>query len=359
MSLAFRSGPRVEHLVRGQGGVAGEVGKLRSDVAAAFDAMEQSGIHVVRFIGPSTAAGAAAGIKAAAASVAAPVTWTGADFDGPLAPGTGDAILNSPKKVRLTVAGTTPADWLGGIVTVTGTDANGNALSEDVTSAAGAGTTDTVNYFATVSQIELPAAAGTDATIAAGTVADTASIASLASAATAQVIDGSDPATGWNRARIGNRRLAYARRISFVFNADVSWITSTILVIGRDAAGNRIQSSIAVPNGGGSTVTTDKFFLEIERMTIPAQGGTAGTCAVGPEETSIGLDLDPISDVEAVAVIREASRANSGAAWAVPTGGAVDPASVTNAGPLGRYTPHSSVPFDGVREYVLAYLSAA
>lgn len=355
MSLSFRGGPRLEHIVRGQGGVAGEVGKLRSDVAAAFDALEQSGIHVMRFIGPSTALGAAAGIKAAAASVAAPVTWTGADFDGPLAPGTGDAIINSPKRVRLTVAGATPAHWLGGTVTVIGTDSSGAPLEEDVVSAAGAGTTDTVNYFATVEQIELPAASGTGATIAAGTIADAAAIATFTSKTTVQVFDGSDPSSGWNRARIGNRRLAYARRISFVFDGSADWDPTTIVVRGRDAAGNQITSNVSVATS--TTAVTDKFFLEVERYTVPAQTGTGGICTVGPEETSVGLDLDPISNVEAVAVLREASRANSGAAWAVPVAGAVDDSTVTNAGPLGRYVPDAgTVPFDGIREYVLTYL---
>lgn len=358
MSRAFSGGPRLEHLIRGQSGVAGEVGKLRRDTAAAFDAVEQGAVRVVHFVGPSTALGAAAGIKAAAASVAAPVTWTVADFDGPLAPGAGPALLRSPKRVRLTVAGGTPADWLGGTVTVIGTDANGNALEEDVVSAAGAGTTDTTNYFATVTQIELPAAANTGATIAAGTVADAAAIASLTSSTAVQVLDGADP-TLWNRARIGNRPMSYARRLSFVFSAHVDWDATTITVRGRSASGAQITSSIAVPNGGGATVVTDKFFVEVELISIPAQSGTGGTCTVGPEETAVGLDVDPISDVEAVAVLREASRANSTAAWAVPAAGAVDDSAVANAAPLGRYVPNVAVPFDGVREYVLAYLPKA
>lgn len=358
MSLAFRSGPRLEHLVRGQSGLAGEVGKLRRDVAEAFDIAEAGGITLARFDGPSTAAADADGIKTTFASAAAPVTLDETAFDGALAPGaSGPAIINSPKQVTLTVGGGgTPADWLGGNVIVTGTDADGAALSETVSSAAGAGTTTTTGFFATVTEVELPAAAGVGAQLTLGVAADTAAIASFTSALSAQVFDAADVPSVWNRARIGNRALAYPRRISFVFNNNADWDATTITVRGRDAMGEVVTSSIVVPNGGNATVTTDKFFASIERITVPAQSGTGGTCSVGPEGTAVGLALDPISDVEAVAVLREASRASSAAAWAVPVAGAVDDSSVANAGPYGRYTPNVAVPFDGVRSYVLAYL---
>lgn len=355
MSLAFNKGPRVEHLVRGQSGVAGEVSKLRKDIGDAFDVLEQGNIFVFQLDGPSTGLVDADGIKTSAASVAAPTTYVGTDFDGVLAPGTGDAILRSPKKVTLTIGGT-GGDWPGGTVSVIGTDVNGDPLSEDVTSAAGTGVTTTVNYFATVSQVELPAASGTAATTALGVAADTAAIASLVSTAEAQIIDGADP-TSWNMARIGNRTMTPARRISFTFNSDASWITSTMVVRGRDARGEQISSNIAVPNGGGSTVTTDKFFASIERITIPAQGSTAGTCAVGPLENAFGVPVDPISDVEAVAVIREASRANDASAWAVPSAGALNDSAVANAGPYGSYIPATAA--DGVRDYVIAYIPKA
>lgn len=359
MSNAFRrSGPARPHLTRGSGGLSGEIAKLREDTAVAFDAVDAATPVIAMFISPSSAAVSAAGIKGTFASTAAPVTLTGADFDGALAPGTGPALLNSPKRVTITVAGSgTPANWTGGTVTVTGTDSNGNALEEDVVSAAGAGTTTTVNYFATVEQIELPTASGTLASLTIGAAADTASIATITSDTAAQVLDFSDNAV-WNRARIGNRRLAYARRISFVFSSHADWDASTIVVRGTDANGELITSNILVPNGGNATVTTDKFFTEFS-FVVPVQSGTGGTCAVGPEGTSLGLSRDPISDVEAVAVQREASRASAVGAWSVPTLGAVDFSSVSNAAPYGRYTPDASVPIDGVRQYMLAYYPAA
>jgi hypothetical protein len=357
MSLAFRSGPRLEHLVRGQSGLAGEVGKLRRDVADAFDTVQAGGINLARFDAPSAAVVDADGIKTTFASVAAPVTLTETDFDGALAPSSGPALINSPKRVTLTVGGGgTPAHWLGGDVVVTGTDSDGAALSETVSSAAGAGTTTTVGYFATVTEVELPAASNTGAQLTLGVAADTAAIASFSSASSAQVFDAADVPSVWNRARIGNRALAYPRRISFIFSNHADWDATTITVRGRDAMGEVVTSSVAIPNGGNATVTTDKFFASIERISVPAQSGSGGTCSVGPEGTALGLAIDPISAVEAVAVVREASQANSAAAWAVPAAGAIDDSSVSNAGPYGRYTPDASIPFDGVRSYILAYL---
>lgn len=358
MSLSFNPNGRLPHLTRGAGGVSGEVGLLRRDVAAAFDEVEAMGIHLMRFDAPSTALVDADGIKTTVASVAAPTTYTGADFNGALAPGSGDAIINSPKRVTVTVAGTgTPADWTGGTITVIGTDVYGDPLEEDVTSAAGAGTTTTVGYFATVSQVELPAAAGTGASLTIGVAADAAPLLTFASATTEQILDGTDESI-WNMARVGNRRQAIARRLTFVFSAHANWDATTGVVRGRDIRGNQISENISIPNGGG-TVSTAKFYASIERITIPVQSGGSGTCDVAFVENELGLDMDAISAVEAVCVIREASRADDSAAYAVPTAGAVDPASVTNCAPYGRYTPHSSVVVDGLRDYVLAYIPAA
>lgn len=355
MSQAFSGKARAEHLTRGQSGLKGEVGILRREVEAAFDAMEQSGVFVARFVGPSTDAATATGIQTTFASSVTPETYTGADFDGVLAPGTGSAIINTPKRLRFTVgAGGTPADWTGSDIIFTGKAADGSVLEETVTSAAGAGNTDTVNYFAELDQYEIvDGQAGAGAQLTLGTLADTGAIASITSSTSAQVLEPGDN-TVWNRARLGNRKMAYARRISFVFSAAASWIVSSITVTGHDANGKQISSSIAVPNGGGATVTTDKFFAGPVRISVPAQGAALGTCEVGPFSASIGLDVDPISDVEAVAVVREATRADALSAWSVPAAGAVDDSSVTNAGPYGAYTPVTAP--NGVREYLVAYL---
>lgn len=357
MSLAFNRGPRVPHLTLGQSGVAGEVAKLRKDTSDAFDVMETSGPVVASFNAPSASIVDADGIKEAFASTAAPVTLTGADFDGVLAPDSGDALLNAPRRVTIIVAGSgTPAHWLGGTVTVIGTDADGAPLEEDVTSSAGAGTTTTVNYFATVEQIELPAASDTGASLTIGVAADTGAIMSFSSSTSAQVFDAADNSL-WNRDRIGNREFSAPRRITFVFSAHANWDATTGTIRGRDARGELVTETFAIPNGGG-TVSTAKFYKKIERIDIPAQSGASGTCQVGPLENELGLGIDPVSDVEAACVVREISRANDSAAWAVPTAGAVNPSSVTNCGPYGSYVPHSSAVVDGVRDYKVVYVPA-
>lgn len=355
MSQAFSGRAGKPHLTRGSSGLKGEVGLLRDEVMDAFDAMEQSGIFVARIIAPATDAGAANSIMTTFASVAAPVTYTGVDFTGALAPGTGPAMIKTPKKIRLTVGGGgTPADWTGSNIVFTGKAVDGSLLEETVASAAGAGTTDTVNYFAELDQWEvLSAQAGVGAQLTLGTVADTGAIASLTSSTSPQVLEPGDN-TVWNRARVGNRKMSYPHRISFVFSAAASWIVSSITVTGPDINGKTISSAIAVPNGGGATVTTDKFFAGPVRIEIPAQGAALGTCQVGPLSTSVGLEVDPISDVEAVAVIREVTRADASSAWSVPAAGAVDDSSVANAGPYGAYTPATAP--NGVREYVLMYV---
>lgn len=358
MSQAFSGKARAPHLTRGQSGLKGEVGILRAEVEAAFDAAEQSGVFAARFIGPSTDTGAANSIMTTFASVAAPVTYTGADFTGVLAPGTGSAIINTPKKIRFTVGGGgTPANWTGSNIIYTGRASDGTVLEETVVSAAGAGSVDTVNYFAELDQVEVVSAqAGVGAQLTLGTVTDTGAIASITSSTSAQVLEPGDN-TVWNRARLGNRKMTYARRISFVFSAAASWIPSTIDVTGHDIDGKSITSHIVVANGGGTTVTTDKFFAGPVRISVPAQGAALGTCQVGPFSASIGLAVDPISDVEAVAVMREATRADSASVWSVPAAGAVDDSSVANAGPYGAYTPATAP--NGVREYLIAYLPKA
>lgn len=356
MSQAFSGKARAPHLTRGQGGLKGEVGILRAEVEDAFDAMEQSGVFVARLIAPSTDAGSANSIKTTFASVAAPVTYTDVDFTGALAPGNGPAIINTPKKIIFTVGGGgTPADWTGSHIIYTGVASDGSVLEEEVISAAGAGSVTTTNYFAELNQVEIVSAqGGTGAQLTLGTVADTGAIASIASSTSAQVLEPGDN-TVWNRARLGNRKMPYARRISFVFSNSASWIVSSITVTGHDINGKQISSTVAIPNSGNATVTTDKFFVGPVRIAVPAQGGALGTCQVGPLSTSVGLAVDPISDVEAVAVVREATRANTASAWSVPAAGAIDDSAVANAGPYGAYTPATAP--DGVREYVVAYIA--
>lgn len=345
-----RKSPAKPHLIQGPGGLANEIEQMRSDVDAAFYALEKSGTIVKFFLQVPTDVVDADGIMVAAATIASDTTYTGTQFDGILAPGTGPALIKSPKRVTITAGGGTPAHWTGGNLIVTGKDADGKALVETVTSAAGAGTTTTVGYFSEVSSIFVPAQGGTGATVAFGVAADPANIASLVASTSAQLLDTN---TEFNRARVGNRVMPYGRRISFIFAASADWITSNITIEGLDVRGKKISETIAVPNGGSATVNTTKFYAQVTKISIPPQGGSTGTATVGFLNTELGVDTNPLSDVEAVAVIREANDPGTGV-WAVPSAGALDPETVTNADPYGRYIPN--VAPDGIRSYVLIYL---
>lgn len=351
-SLLFGSkGPTKPHLAVGSGGLSGEINDLRADVDDFATALEKSGLRAKFFLNVATDAADADGIKAAFASAASPVTLGASDFDGVLAPGSAVATMRAPKRVTITVAGTgTPANWTGGAVVVTGTDVDGAALVETLTSAAGAGTTTSVGFFKTVTSVAIPAQGGTGASVELGVAADTASIASLTASLTAQLIDANSE---FNRARIGNRAMAHPRRISFVFSNSADWISSNITLRGLDARGKPITETIAVPAGGNTTVSSSKFYSQVTSIAVPIQGGATGTCSVGFLNTELGLDVDPLSSVVAVSVVREGSEPGTGV-WAVPTAGTVAIASTSNSGPYGKYTPNSAP--DGARSYVLVYL---
>lgn len=353
VSRAFgRFFPARPHLLVG-GGEANEIETVRRQVDQAFVAVEKSQVIQKYFARVQIQGVDRDGIKASVASVVAPTTYVAADFDGILAPSTEVATINTPKQPTLFVSGSgTPADWLGGNVTFIGTARDGTALTETVVSAAGAGTTTCVNFFATVSSVALPACGGTGALIEIGVAADLSCIVSLATTTDAQLLDTNGE---FNRLRVGNRALQYGRRLSFVFSNSVSWLAGNLTIKYLDVLGIARTGTIAIPNGGNGTVNTAFFIKQVVSFSFGAQGGTAGTCTVGILDTELGLEADPISDVEAVAVMREATQPTTGI-WAVPAAGVVDPASVANAAPYGRYIPTAAAAPDGIRSALLVYL---
>ena len=353
MSHVMLPPPARPHLLFGNG-IGGEVGRLRTQLATALSDVQRSGISLARFMNVPTDAADTDGIKLAFASTAAPVTLVaGTDFDGVLARGTGPAIMRPAKRVTIIVAGTgTPANWLGGNVVVRGTSASGATISETVVSAAGAGTATTVLFFATVTGMDLPAASGTAASLTIGVAADTASIASLVSSASAQRITA---ATQFNNDRIGQRDMPIARRLSCVFNNNASWTGGTITFRCKDARGLPITVVIAVPVGGNATVNSNEFVTGVLNADITAQGGGAGTCAVGFLNAELGLEDDPLTSVVAMSVLRE-GRAPGTGTWAAPSAGAVTTAAGSAALPYGKYVPANAP--DGESSYVLAYIAA-
>lgn len=351
VSKVFGSRKPVGRLASGPGGVGGEVFDLRKDVEAAFADLQANGVAVFKSNG-AVMIGAvdADGILTTTSSSASPVTLTGTNFNGVLAPSTGDAIIKSPKRVTITVSGAgTPANWTGGSIVITGTDADGAALSETVSSAAGAGTTTSTEYFATVASIAIPAQGGTGASYTIGVAADTASIASITGATSAQTLR--TPAQ-FNRDRVGNRPFAPGRLLAVVLNNHADWDSSTMTIRGLDPQGLPISEDFTIPNGGNTTVNGTKVFSQVLEIDVPACSGTSATAQVGYQDTIIGLYVPVEAGGDAV-VIKELSRADSAGSWSAPTAGAVSAA----AAPYGTYTPHSSAQPDGAREYLLTYIS--
>jgi hypothetical protein len=137
--------------------IANKVGTLSSETKTAIDARPA---WVVQEWTDAVAA-SANGLKLAAATQVAPLTVT--SF---LAGGVA-ALLAYPRNVTFTTAGVTPADAPANAV-VTGTDIDGNALTETITVAQTATISAGVKAFKTITSVAFAAADGTAATVAIG-----------------------------------------------------------------------------------------------------------------------------------------------------------------------------------------------
>lgn len=116
---------------------------------------------VAEYVAPAAASVNA--IKLAIASVASVQSYSGVALDG----ATGPAVMSPPRNVTVTTAGSTASD-ASATATIKGTDVNGAALSETITVSQTAATAAGAKMFATVTEIDLPAADGTGATLAFG-----------------------------------------------------------------------------------------------------------------------------------------------------------------------------------------------
>lgn len=147
------------HLVRGSGGLAGEVSDLRADVSDELGAM--AAMAVEEFIDPIAAD--TDGLVLSQASVAAIVSLSGAGLDGALA----GTVFDPPRNVTIDTAGVTPAD-APATGTVTGTDINDQPLIEVITVSQVLGQAVGISAFKTVDQIDFPAADGVAALLEVG-----------------------------------------------------------------------------------------------------------------------------------------------------------------------------------------------
>jgi hypothetical protein len=157
--LLSTQGARLPHLVRGRGGLAGEIGDLREDLVGQLTAL--AAFTVDEFTNPPAADPDA--IKLAVATVAAATTYSGTALNGVVGAGT----LSPPRNVTVTTAGATPADAPAS-ATFNGTDVNGDSISETIVVAQTATIALGVKAFAKVTSIVLPAADGVAATLAFG-----------------------------------------------------------------------------------------------------------------------------------------------------------------------------------------------
>jgi flagellar capping protein FliD len=132
----------------------------RHPVAAALS--KCLAVDVLELTNP--AAGVATDLKNATATVASPVTWSATDLKSA---GLTKLAAHGARAVTFTTAGATASD-APATATVTGTDIDGNALSETLNLAQTATAVTTAKCYATITSIAMPAADGTDATIAVG-----------------------------------------------------------------------------------------------------------------------------------------------------------------------------------------------
>lgn len=102
-------------------------------------------------------------IKTSFSSAASEQAFTTADFDGAV----GAGAMSPPRNITITTSASADIDAVG--VAVTGTDIDGNALSETITLTNDGGTTDSgAKAFATVETITIPAQTGTGGSIQIG-----------------------------------------------------------------------------------------------------------------------------------------------------------------------------------------------
>lgn len=160
--LFTRKKPLKEHLAPAAGahGLEGEVADLRKDIGEAL--LPLAAITVDDYaVAPATAA--AAGLKAATATVAAAVTVLKAAL---LAPGLA-ALAAYGRNVTFTTAGATASDAPAS-ATITGIGMDGKVLTETVNLAQTATIANGAKIFKDVTKIDFLAADGVGATIAIG-----------------------------------------------------------------------------------------------------------------------------------------------------------------------------------------------
>ena len=157
--LFVKQHPRLAHLVRGIGGLKGEVSDLRGDV---LDSMAPlAAIAVEEFIDPAAAASTA--IKTTVASATTVEVFEGAALNGSV----GGGVMSPPRNLTITQNANADIDAVD--VVIEGLDINGDVITDTITMTDGGGATDSGSKaFASVVRITVPAQSGTAGTFAFG-----------------------------------------------------------------------------------------------------------------------------------------------------------------------------------------------
>lgn len=206
-------------------------------------------------------------------------TFDAADFDGVVGPG-----LMRPTRM-VTLIFDAHADWNPTWGTFWGIHENGQLVSEPFL----LGTSVTVQLrhrYRKAVKITIPGQTGAGGTFTVGYAANVAAayvadpdaicVGPLASAAVGQLFGGAQfngvIGTGWTFP---------AKQVTATFNNHGDWDATNMVIAGEDEDGNPQTDTIAIPNGGNSTVTSAKFFSRVTSCWIPAQTGANGTATIG------------------------------------------------------------------------------
>jgi hypothetical protein len=80
---------------------------------------------------------------------------------------------------------------------------------------------------------------------------------------------------------VGGTTMQPPRNVTLVLSNSADWDATNATLIGVNHLGQSVTETIAIPNGGNTTVTSTNRFMSVTSLSIPAQSGTGGTATVG------------------------------------------------------------------------------
>jgi hypothetical protein len=321
---------KIDHLVSPGGGLSGEIYDLRKDILKEVGIM--AGFVVEEFTNlPGAAAPGTAVLKAATATVAAPVTVLPA---GLLAAGIA-MLAKHARQITFTTAGTTPADAPANVV-ITGVDHTGAVATETLALAQTAATATSVKAYKSITSLVYPAADGTGATVAIGIGAAFVYPATATVKAAVTVMGASLSQASFQDAP---RQLVFTTGGTTPADAPAN-----VVITGKDINGNDMTETLTLAQTA-TTATSVKYWGKITKLDFPAADGTGATISIGYAAT-VGLKRKIRSRAGLIATLKEVVNG------AVVTTGTFAAPSTTDL-PNGSYTPASAA--NDVSDYAIYY----